>query len=1222
MLRDLLKEGGLYTIASFITKGLSLLLLPFYTAYFVASDYGIIEMMTVFGGVFNAIASFSLYQGVSRYLGEPSLAQAKKIKIASTAIIFVTISYIIFCFSIILFDDFFINILSSDVVIDKTTFTLAIISVSVNGIFYSLGIQMRFLRKVSLFAMASFLHAILNILLTIYLVLYLERGINGIYEASIYITPLIIIIQLWALRKNLKFQFGFSELKKLFVFSYPLIPAAIAYLVLNFTDRIFIKEQLSYEAVGQYGVASKFSLVISIIILGFGSALTPILYNNHDQENTKTQLRRLFYAFFSIGTIGVLSLSIFSLETLIIFTQQPYYAAYVIMPLLYISMLITGLNLFSSGLHIKEKTKILGVIVFFSAATNVLLNYLLIPHFQLIGAALATLISILINNSTVYYFSNRNYDLKINFTKIFLALPFFVASLIVGNYFIQYWFEQYWIICALKILLIVTYTLVLIKLNVFEKDWQEKIKTKLKIKRRIVLTATLTLTIMLSLSAIFIYNNESGRNTIHEFLKVFDFNITKYDKGQNIELKTLDIKLDEDAYQIISSSRDSAVATGYLKDEYKTEVKAKLNWLNDTLKCKLRLKGDYPDHWSGDKWSFRINIKGNKSFNGMDKFSIQDPNTRKGIKEWYYFQLLKHEDLIALRYEFIQVKINGTDRGIFALEESFGKELLENNGRREAPILKFDESLWIEQILHKDEAELSQEEIYSIAEVGVFRTKKTLKDSVLNQSYQKGKSLLEGLRAGEIELENVIEIKKAAMLYAICDLTGAYHGMRWHNQRFYFNPIIGKLELIGFDSGSGIPIDDILYNHWTNKTLSDEHGLQAWKNIFFSNQNFVYEYLKALEKISSEDYLRSFDKKINYQLNEQLSILYSENAFYEFEHYHYLNNAKIIREKLSKIDIESFTSTRQNINLLIDSNQIEISNGIITLHEGDYLLSQTLTIPLGYSLIIEAGANIDLIENAAIVSYGSTTIKGTQNEVVTIYSSDSTGSVIIIGTDVNFNFVNFSKLTSSGKDNPLFYSGGVNIYESNITMNEVKFKDFKSEDALNVIRSKFNLTNISFTNIFSDALDSDFSVGEINTASFTLIGNDALDFSGSNVFLDNIQISYTGDKGISAGERSKVTGQNIQIEYSELALVSKDHSRLIIENAVVKNGAVGICAFQKTREYGPASINIVNGEFSNFKELYLLENKSTINHSGESYSPNCLKVVDELYGNKYGKSSK
>ena len=54
--------------------------------------------------------------------------------------------------------------------------------------------------------------------------------------------------------------------------------------------------------------------------------------------------------------------------------------------------------------------------------------------------------------------------------------------------------------------------------------------------------------------------------------------------------------------------------------------------------CKIRLKGDLPQHWSGDKWSLRINTKENRSIEGMTTFSIQDPITRNYTYEWLFLK--------------------------------------------------------------------------------------------------------------------------------------------------------------------------------------------------------------------------------------------------------------------------------------------------------------------------------------------------------------------------------------------------------------------------------------------------------------------------------------------------------------------------------------------------------------------------------------------------------
>ena len=45
--------------------------------------------------------------------------------------------------------------------------------------------------------------------------------------------------------------------------------------------------------------------------------------------------------------------------------------------------------------------------------------------------------------------------------------------------------------------------------------------------------------------------------------------------------------------------------------------------------------------------------------------------------------------------EHIDVTINGRPMGIYALEESFSKEMLEAHARREGPIVRFSERFWI-----------------------------------------------------------------------------------------------------------------------------------------------------------------------------------------------------------------------------------------------------------------------------------------------------------------------------------------------------------------------------------------------------------------------------------------------------------------------------------------------------------------------------------------------
>ena len=55
---------------------------------------------------------------------------------------------------------------------------------------------------------------------------------------------------------------------------------------------------------------------------------------------------------------------------------------------------------------------------------------------------------------------------------------------------------------------------------------------------------------------------------------------------------------------------------------------AEIRWADRSVRVKLRLKGDLPDHLEGDKWSFRIHTRDGNAIMGMRRFSIQAPKTR------------------------------------------------------------------------------------------------------------------------------------------------------------------------------------------------------------------------------------------------------------------------------------------------------------------------------------------------------------------------------------------------------------------------------------------------------------------------------------------------------------------------------------------------------------------------------------------------------------------
>jgi hypothetical protein len=101
------------------------------------------------------------------------------------------------------------------------------------------------------------------------------------------------------------------------------------------------------------------------------------------------------------------------------------------------------------------------------------------------------------------------------------------------------------------------------------------------------------------------------------------------------------------------------------------------------------------DHLQDKKWSFRVKTKKGDAFMGMKRFSLQHPGTRNYVHEWIYHRMMEEEGIMSLRYFFLNVRVNNEDWGIYALEEHFTEEMVENNARMKGPVVRYNRNRFL-----------------------------------------------------------------------------------------------------------------------------------------------------------------------------------------------------------------------------------------------------------------------------------------------------------------------------------------------------------------------------------------------------------------------------------------------------------------------------------------------------------------------------------------------
>ena len=150
----------------------------------------------------------------------------------------------------------------------------------------------------------------------------------------------------------------------------------------------------------------------------------------------------------------------------------------------------------------------------------------------------------------------------------------------------------------------------------------------------------------------------------------------------------------------------------------------------------------------------------------------------------------------------------------------------------------------------------------------------------------------------------------------------------------------------------------------------------------------------------------------------------------------------------------------------------------------------------------------------------------------------------------------------------------ITIKDSNVKNLKLYIDGGQHEDSLNIISSFGSIDRIDIKNSFQDAIDFDFSDLIVDEIQVKNSGNDCIDTSAGKYFIKKITLDGCKDKGVSVGEESNLKVLDAKIKNSNIAFVSKDFSKLIVNNAYLENNSLCAAAYNKKQEFGPSYIAI------------------------------------------------
>lgn len=338
----------------------------------------------------------------------------------------------------------------------------------------------------------------------------------------------------------------------------------------------------------------------------------------------------------------------------------------------------------------------------------------------------------------------------------------------------------------------------------------------------------------------------------------------------------------------IDKLREKALAENSY-DQAKVYFKAKTVEGDDTLMLKVKMKGDQYDHYNTDRFSLRISSRKNECYFGT--VSIQHPKVRGFLNEWIYHKMLKKNNLPYLKYEFKSVKFKKKEKGTYAFEQYFSDpKVFANWSGIPGPILGFRDDLFWTTAPPEERDKNYDTDRYREADIKVFNYKDSRIDSLV---FIEALDLIKKYQKDSIEAQQVFDMQKMGEFYALMDLMGGRHALRWINVRYYFNPEKHRFEPLGYDSNNGTVFKVMILESYINKAL---HKSIMTDSVFLSS------YHNKLRLIQNPSYLDEFFLSIDEEINYQLKTIYLSDASYYFDKKRYYNNQNIITAYLKEIE--------------------------------------------------------------------------------------------------------------------------------------------------------------------------------------------------------------------------------------------------------------------------------------------------------------------------------
>lgn len=452
-----------YGLGDVATKFIAVFILPIFARYLSPADFGIASILTVSTILISGLADLGLSVSTYRFYYEEK--GQKKLRLISTAQILSTLITAFIAIITIILSQSLSQIFFKTPEF-KYVLILAFSSIPLSNLTVAQINRLKLENKAKICANIQIIRSITDVILKATLIIFLRRGLNGLFEGQIINAVLYAIIFTIYTFKTTGFGFSYILLKKMLRFGLPFAFSPIFFGVLNWADRLILGRMTDMTEVGLYTLGYTIGMAIMLPISAFTTAW-PAFYMSVINDPNAKRFFSLVLTYFSL-IIGyfILLIIILSRDYFYFLTPTQFHSAYTIVPAIAFSYAFLGhYSIIITGTYLKRQTRYIFLTEMIAVIINLILMFVLIPLYGRTGAAWATLLSYITLPIIIYAFTYQVFPIKYEYKRL---IQIFVAGLIV------FWINQLIytpVIWNLLIRLLISsfYPLILLLMGFFNK---------------------------------------------------------------------------------------------------------------------------------------------------------------------------------------------------------------------------------------------------------------------------------------------------------------------------------------------------------------------------------------------------------------------------------------------------------------------------------------------------------------------------------------------------------------------------------------------------------------------------------------------------------------------------------------------------------------------------------------------------------------------------------